>query len=345
MTSIGIVGAGGAAAALSYVVDGAMPDADLTILEKSGGVCGRAATRRHGPVTYDYGTNYVKSRDDRVTELLSDTLDTDGRVEITEPIYTFDQTGEVTPGRESTTSKWSYEDGLTQIAKRLFARTNATVHRRTRVETIVRTDDRWTLIDGEGTEWGPFDILVLNPPAPQTAQLLADADWEHSLRDQLVDAIDAVPYRAIWTAVFHYPFSIERPYYALINTDDEHEIGWIAREECKAGHVPDGESVLVIQAAPEWSRDHYDAPPEENIATLAEYTAEIMNDQRLADPDWTDHQGWLYALPDDGVAKGVVQSAESEGLYCIGDWVAGEARLHAALRNGLDVGERLVYSV
>jgi renalase len=25
----------------------------------------------------------------------------------------------------------------------------------------------------------------------------------------------------------------------------------------------------------------------------------------------------------------------------LGDWVAGEARLHAALRNGLDTGERL----
>ncbi|MFC6737651.1 NAD/FAD-dependent oxidoreductase, partial [Halolamina salina] len=36
-----------------------------------------------------------------------------------------------------------------------------------------------------------------------------------------------------------------------------------------------------------------------------------------------------------------LDAAEAEGLYCTGDWVAGEARLHAALENGLEVGERI----
>ncbi len=346
MTAIGIVGAGGAAAALTYVVDGALPEAEITVLEKSGGVCGRAATRRNGAITYDYGTNYVKDRDQRVADLLTETLDTDGRVEIDEPIYTFDRTGAVSEGRESTTSKWSYEDGLTQIAKRLFARTDATVHRRTRVETLRRADDYWRLLDDDGTSWGPFDAIVVTPPAPQTATLLADAEWDwEGPTEELIDAVRSVSYQTIWTAVLHYPFAIERPYYALINTDDEHAIGWIAREECKPGHVPADESLLVVQAAPDWSEQHYDDPPAENIATLAELTADIMNDERLADPDWTDHQGWRYALPEAGAPTGVLQSAESAGLYCAGDWVAGEARLHAAMRNGLDVGERLVYAL
>ncbi len=346
MTSIGIVGAGGAAAALAYVADGALPTADITILEKSGGVCGRAATRRRGPVTYDYGTNYVKDRDQRVADLLTETLETDGRVTIEEPIYTFDRTGTVSEGRESTTSKWSYEAGLTQIAKRLLGQTDATVHRRTRVETLRRTDDRWRLIDDGGTTWGPFDAIVVTPPAPQTATLLADAEWDwDGPTEELISAVRSVDYQTIWTAVLHYPFALERPYYALINTDDEHEIGWIAREECKPGHVPEGESLLVVQAAPDWSEDHYDDPPAENVTALADLTADIMDDERLADPDWTDHQGWRYALPEGGAPTGVLQSAESDGLYCAGDWVAGEARLHAALRNGLDVGERLVYAL
>ncbi|AUX10271.1 NAD/FAD-dependent oxidoreductase [Halalkaliarchaeum desulfuricum] len=347
MTRIGIVGAGSAAAAATFVLDTALKDAEITVLEKSGGVCGRAATRRHGDVTYDYGANYVKSEDERVADLLTDTLDSEGLVDIVEPIYTFDAAGEITPGRDPVGHRWSYKNGLTQIAKRLFARTDATVHRRTRVETIVRhdVDETWTLRDGDDRNWGPFDTILLNPPAPQTADLLADARWDHPAREALEDAVRKVPYRPVWTAILGYEFELDVPYYALINTDDEHEIGWVAREECKPGHVPTGESVLVVQAGPDWSRERYDDPPDENVAALTALTADLIGDDRLCDPAWTDNQGWRYALPDEGVRRGPLRRAESAGLYCAGDWVAGEARLHAALACGLAVGERMSYSL
>lgn len=342
MTQIGVVGAGAAAAAATFVVDGGAPDAELTVFEKSGGLCGRAATRRHGALTYDYGANYVKSDSERVTNLLTETLDDEGLVDVTERVYTFDEDGEVTEGREPSGHKWSYEQGLTQIAKRLFGRTDAEVHRRTRIETLRRGDDgAWTLVDADGEAWGPFDAVVLNPPAPQTADLLRDAAWESPAKAPLVDAVADVPFRTIWTAVLHYPFELDVPYYGLVDTDKDHAVGWLSREECKAGHVPEGESLLVVQANPDWSVDHYDDDPAENVDALAAHAADIVGDDRLAEPDWTDHQGWRYALPDESVLAGPLEAAEVEGLYCTGDWVAGEARVHVALENGLEVGERL----
>ncbi|PSQ60076.1 MAG: NAD/FAD-dependent oxidoreductase [Halobacteriales archaeon SW_9_67_25] len=339
MTHIGFVGAGAATAAAAFVL-GDAADATVTVLEKSGGVCGRAATRRRGDVTYDYGANYVKSDDDRVVELLTGILDTGGLVEVTEPIYTFDTDGTVSEGRDADEHKWTYERGLTQIAKRLFARTDATVHRNTRVERLHRADGAWQVTDADGERWGPFDALALNPPAPQTADLLADAEWDAPVRDDLLAAVRDVEYRTIWTAVLGYPFELDRPYYALVNTDKAHEVGWIAREECKRGHVPGG-SVLVVQANHGWSVAHYDDPRAENVDRLAGLAADVIGDGRLTDPGWTDHQGWRYALPESGPERGPLAAAREHGLYCLGDWVTGEARLHAALRNGLETGERL----
>ena len=340
---VAVVGAGAGAAAATFVVDSAAPEAKITVLEKSGGLCGRAATRRRGNVTYDYGANYVKDEDERVVSVLTETLDTDGLVDIPEPIYTFDATGTVSEGRASESRKWTYRRGLTQIAKRLFGRTDATVHRRTRIATIGRTESKaWRLVDTDGVEWGPFEALVLNPPAPQTATLLRESEWTGPVRDALVEAVERVAYRTVWTAVLHYDFELDVPYYALVNPGKDHEVGWIAREECKPGHVPPGESLLVVQANHKWSREHYDEAPATNVAMLAEHAAEILDDERLLDPNWTDHQGWRYALPENGVASGPLDSTEREGLYCVGDWVAGEARVHAAVANGLDVGERLV---
>lgn len=344
MVHIGIVGAGAAAAAATFVIDQTLPDAEVTVLEKSGGVCGRAATRRHDDLVYDYGANYVKSDDDRVVDLLTETLDTDGLVDVSEPIYTFDESGAVAPGRSADDHKWSYERGLTQVAKRLFGATDATVHRRTRVESLARTEEGWTIEDTDGDSWGPFDIVGLNPPAPQTAELLAATDWDDKRLPTLREAVESVEYRPIWTAVLRYPFRLDRPYYALVNPGKDHDVGWIAREECKAGHVPDGESLLVVQASAQWSAANYDADPAENVAELASLTADIVGDRRLAEPVWTDHQGWRYALPEDGVRRGPVSAAAEAGLYCLGDWVAGEGRLHAALAEGLAVGEQIVHA-
>jgi predicted NAD/FAD-dependent oxidoreductase len=340
MTHIGIVGAGASAAATAFELAERLPDAEVTVLEKSGGVCGRGATRRHGELTYDYGANYVKSDDQRVVELLTKTLDSEGLIDVTEPIYTFDESGAVSPGRPADEHKWSYRRGLTQIAKRLFARTDATIHRRTRVETLRRNGDVWTLVDADGDSWGPFDAVVLNPPGPQTADLLRDAEWTADARERLADAAD-LPYRTIWTAVLHYEFELSVPYYALVNVDKNHEVGWISREECKAGHVPDGESLLIVQANQEWSVDHYDGDPAANVAVLADHAADIVGEERLRDPAWTDHQGWRYALPEAAAPEAPLRDAESAGLYCTGDWVTGEPRLHAALATGLDTGGRM----
>jgi predicted NAD/FAD-dependent oxidoreductase len=346
MTSIGIVGAGAAAAAATYVLDDTVAGAEITVLEKSGGVCGRAATRRREDVTYDYGANYVKSDDERVVDLLTEQLPTEGLVDVPDPVYTFDAEGTVSEGRDPDGHKWTYRSGLTQLAKRLFAETDATVQRRTRVEHLARDEsDQWHLTDADGEAWGPFDVLLLNPPAPQTAELLATADWDAQARADLEAAARDVEYRTIWTALLHYPFELDRPYYGLVNTDKEHEVGWISREECKAGHVPDGESLLVVQANHEWSVDHYDDPAEDNVAELAALTADVLDDDRLTDPDWTDSQGWRYALTEGGVRAGAVDAGAEQDCYVLGDWVAGEARIHAALRNGLDTGEAIGLSL
>jgi predicted NAD/FAD-dependent oxidoreductase len=340
MSKVGVIGAGGGGAAATYVIDGTT-DAEVTVFEKSRGVCGRAAARRRDGRVYEYGANYLKGDDKRVNELVTEEFG-EGLVEVQGPIWTFDGDGHVSEGRNGDESRWTYEDGITRLAKHLFGATDAAVERETRIEDI-RREDGWRLTDDERKEYGPFEAVVLNPPAPQTAELLRGTGVEAV--DRLGEAAREVPYRTVWTAVLGYSFEVDVPYYALINTDDEHDVGWVSREGCKPGHVPEGESLLIVQAAPDWSERRYDAPPEKNIKTLAEKTAELIGDERLTDPDWTDHQGWRYALADDAVRAGAVQDAADEGVYATGDWVAGEARLHAAVRDGLETGERVSYGL
>ena len=334
---VGIIGAGAAASTAAHVLDDT--GIEVTILERSDAVGGRAATRQRGAVTYDCGTNYLKTDDERVLELVTGS---EGLERIDGPLYVFDAEGTVTPGRDETEEKLTYRGGMTELSTRLLGDTAATVHRNTRVTGLERTDGRWRLTDATGDEWGPFDAVVCTPPAPQTATLLRAADWDSPVRAELVAAVESVSHRPVWTGVLGYEFDVDLPYYALVNPEKSHDIDWLAREECKPGHVPDGQSVWLVQANSDWSATHAADPPAENIEQLAATTAAIVGDERLADPDWSDHQHWPHALPEGGPSREPLRRAEAAGLYCAGDWVSGEARFHAALRDGLETGDRLL---
>ena len=338
MTEVAIVGAGAAGAAAAYALDEA---ATVTVFEKSTGVCGRAATRHEDGCHYDYGANYFKDEDPAVTEVVTEVLDTDGLVDIEDPVWTFDGEGTISEGRDSDERKWTYREGIDRLAARLFDETDATIELRTRVETVAHEGERWRLTDTDDEDLGTFDAVLLTPPAPQTATLLREAEWDASLRTELAEAIGRVPYRTTLTAVLHYPFEVDPPYYALVNTEGEHDIGWLSREECKPGHVPDSESLLIVQMAPGWSTERYAESTEQIADAAADATADLLDDDRLAEPDWVDSQGWRLAQPDDGVDEDVLDRAADHDLFFAGDWVAGEGRVHLALRSGLDTGERM----
>ncbi|MFT4904629.1 MAG: renalase [Natronomonas sp.] len=335
---LAIVGAGAAGAAATYALRDT--DVDVTVFEKSRGVCGRAATRRKHGCRYDHGANYVKSNSPRVNELITETLPTDGLVDIQEPVWTFDAAGDIEPGESRDDHKWTYEDGITQLGKRLFDRADADIEFETRVGRLSHSGGNWWLLDTDGNDLGTFDAVLLTPPAPQTADILAATEWNDSLLADIQAAVDAVPYRTIYAVLLHYPFEVEYPWYGLVNTDREHPVGWLSREELKDGHVPAGESLFAAQMSPEWSVDRYEDPSEAVKADAAELVADLLDDERFADPDWTDRQGWRYALPDDGVDD-IVRDAEPHGLYVAGDWVVGDGRVHLAVENGLEVGERI----
>lgn len=343
MAHLCIVGAGAAGAGAADALR--ETDHDVTLLEKSRGVGGRAATRRRNGCRYDHGANYVNPDDDGRTADLLRELGTEGLTEVAGPVWTFDADGAVEPGDAPDADKWTWEAGITQLAKRLLARTDAEVRKTTRVASL-REDDTgmWTVTDTEGGDHGPFDAVLLTPPAPQTAELLG-ATTADSLSDGTLraarEAVANVPYRTIRTLILHYDEPLERPYYALVDTSKEHPIGWVSREECKPGHVPDGESLLVVQMSPEWSTAHYDEPLEDAAAIAADHVAALLDDDRLRNPDWVDDQGWRYALPDAAVDGEPLSSLADAGLHVAGDWVAGEARVHAALWNGIETGERL----
>jgi len=326
---VGIVGAGASGLAVAYGLSDT--DAEVTVYEKSGVLLGRGATREREGCVYDYGANYIKVSDEdgRVNALLEETTQT---VEVDGDVWTFDAEGNIAEGYDEDVRKLTHRDGVSAIGADVLDASDAELRDRTRVESVAPTEEGVVVETDDARN--EHDAVVVTPPAPQTAAVLEDG------LPSIAPKIAEIEYTTVLSVVLRYPFELDVPWYGIVNTDKKHDVGWLSREECKSGHVPEG-SLLVVQASPEWSERHYNDAPEDVADALADKVAELLNDTRLRTYDWYDHMRWRYALALDGVGGDTVKRAAEENVYLAGDWVAGESRLHAAFRNGLETGESL----
>ena len=336
---IAIVGAGAAGLAAAHALD-----VPVTVFEKSRGVSGRAATRWRDVVgpdgqpvrwRFDHGAQYLSPEPespaaDLIRQVLGDDL-----VEMDGAVWPFDDDGTLRPDRMRPPGlRWTLRDGIAELGRRLRDATPGLDLRQQRVVGL-EPGDGWTLVTDDGARHGPFDAVVLTPPAPQAAEIVGATDA------RLAAALGRVAYRSQFTVVWGFDREVERPaaVYALVNADAHggsgggHDVAWLAVESDKPGRAPEGASIVLAQMSDRWTDRHYDAAQPEVVDAAAQAVAGLWG--ALPEPLWTDTQRWRYALPTGSLDADVQAEAAERGLWIAGDATAGQGRVHLALASGL----------
>jgi hypothetical protein len=348
MTHLAIIGAGVAGLAAARRLRQRRPNLTITIYEKSRGFGGRAATRRRDGYIFDHGAQYLKAPTPELERLVTRELPIEGLHDIGLPVWTFDQAGTIAEGdpQQNNEPKWMYRDGLNRLGKLLSE--GLDVRREMRIAALQRTTDdsahksmaggRWSLVDTTGQTVGAADLVLLTAPAPQSVDILAASDFDLDVKGLLIHELGKAQYRRCISLALAYNIRIERPFYALVNTDRAHPISWLALEHSKAPErAPPGYSLILAQMAAQWSFDHWDAPVEELQTLVSEYVHTLLK-EKLQQPVWVDVQRWRYALPDSG-ADFEALNATGSGLFFAGDYTAGLGRVHLAIESGWHVAE------
>ncbi len=342
MPRLAIVGAGIAGCAAAYALRES--DLEVVLFEKSRGPSGRAATRGRDGFRYDHGANYFKIDDPVVEKIIRGELPTDDLVDIARPVWTFDGAGDVTPGdpAQNAAPKWTYRSGISALGKLLLASAGARLMPETRIRALTSKGKTWELHADDGTLLGLFDAVLLTPPAPQTAELLAASAFDPRLRAALVETLRSVSYRTQWSFALAFDRRLERtaPFYGLVNADGRHDVAWLSFEDDKPGHVPDGRSLMVVQMAPAWSRTHFDASEEVQAAKVLRQVRLLIGGS-VPEPMWVDRQRWRYALPEGEADHACSEAAAQHGLFFAGDAWAGKGRVVLALASGLAAARAL----
>ena len=252
--------------------------------------------------------------------LLTAELPADDLIDIGRPVWTFDGAGAIAEGdpAQNADPKWTYRDGLSRLGKLLGA--GLDIRRETQVASLRRrtTDDRrptdnssstrhfvlgrWSVVDDStlGQTIAEADLVLLTPPAPQTADILAASDFDPDAKSALLAELARASYRRCISLALAYDRPIARPFYALVNIDRAHPIAWLALEHAKAPErCPPGHSLLIAQMAARWSLDHWETPADQLERLVADQVGALLGEDARA-PLWCDVQRWRYALPDSG---------------------------------------------
>ena len=338
-----VVGAGLSGLAVAHTLHSIAPQMAVHCVEKSRGLGGRVATRRHEGATFDHGAQFFRPLDADQMHFFTQTLPHDTLIDIAKPVYAFDAQNRITIGdsAQNNEPKFVYRDGLNTLAK-LIRPASMTLSLQTRIQRIEATTTGYTIYSDQGVRIDSADALVFTPPAPQTIELLHASTITESVKNDLIKGLAPATYRPCLSVSLLYAGFFDPAYYALVNNDRAHPISWLAVEHAKhAARVPEGHTLLTAQLAPQASRDLWEVDEATLYETVAAW-AQTLTGHPLGAPLWGDRQGWRYALPDGRADATTMQSYEqSHGLYFAGDAHTGLGRIQLAIQNGAAVAQRI----
>jgi predicted NAD/FAD-dependent oxidoreductase len=161
--------------------------------------------------------------------------------------------------------------------------------------------------------------VVLALPAEQAAALLRDPDPGMAAR---AAASSTAP---CWTVMAAFESRLDLEVDTL---RDEGRLGWAARNSSKPGRQ--GPEAWVLQADPDWSREHLEAPAETVIEALLGDLARRMG-APLPDRVLVQAHRWRYARS--SVGEDLALWSADRRLGCCGDWLSGP-RIECAWDSG-----------
>lgn len=278
------------------------------VFDKGRAPGGRIATRRvetpMGHAQFDHGAQFFTARDSAFQTAL---------VHVSDAIapWTSEGAGE----------GWMVgAPGMSSFARALAS--DLDVHLGVRIETIIRTDGQYHLLDESGAIIATADAVLIATPAEQAAPLLAP----HAplMAQEARDAITAPCWAGLFA--FEHPIATE---HILFDRADHPVLAWAACDSAKPGR-PHALQCWVAHAHAVWSRTHLEDAPEAICAMMLDALRDELGD--LPKPVVAQAHRWRFAKVERPAGTAFAWDPALRIGAC-GDWRLGP-RVELAWRSG-----------
>jgi predicted NAD/FAD-dependent oxidoreductase len=320
----------------------------VLVLDKGRGLGGRMATRRLGAAVCDHGAQFFTVRGRAFGGIVSEAH---AAGSIAEWCRGFSRDGSLGGGSGDGDGhpRWRGGKAMTDLPKWLAAELGGEsaagrcTIRTTAKVTAVAAAEGSVSITLEGGESLTAVGAVLALPVPQALDLLVagglTATSASPAAAAAFEALATVAYDPCFALllVLDKPSRVPLPGGIQFDPAGGGPIAWIA-DNHKKGISP--LPALTIHADGAFSRRHFDAPPEEVMATLIDHASPWINGDPATAVIEKSLQRWKFALPTTILAEPVVAVSHAPPIACCGDAFAGP-RVEGAASSGLAAGRWL----
>ena len=292
----------------------------VTVLDKSGDIGGRLATRRTAEGSWNHGAPSLGARGAAFADFLVD-LEAAGSVR------------RCASGEGQEALSWQGWPDMRETLRPL--QTDLEVIFRAEVIRIVRQDECWLAETASGDTHGPFESLLLTLPAPQTHALLARSDiaapWQP----------DDVVMSPCWSLLLGFETAVPE----LRRVGSGHVLGVVVPGA--AVSAPDAGTFAetwVVHATDGWSLAHLECSREAVIplllSDLNQQLAEISLPALQLPPACASAHRWRYARTLRPLGSSHIW-LEAQRLGIGGDWCLG-ARAEDAFVSGRSLAQEVL---
>lgn len=303
----------------------------VTLVDKGRSVGGRLATRRLGPGLADHGAQFFTVRNERFRQYV-DEWEAAGLAYVWGTGWS---DGSLVDTPDDGHPRYAIHGGMNALAKHLAneqTRIGATIITNQRITQVAQEHDQWLAVD-EAHQAYRADVLIVTPPVPQSLALLDAGNVTLDTADRA--ALEQVTYAPCLCGLFWLEGNITLPAPGALQRPGT-DISWVADNQAK-GISPDA-TLITVHAGPEYSRQYYDAPDEELLATFQASLQPFMSG-RITTHD-AQLKRWRYALPTVIHPERFLQATGVLPLFFGGD-AFGHPRVEGAVLSGLAIGDAL----
>jgi len=296
----------------------------VTVVDKGCRAGGRMATRRIDDAICDHGAQFFTVRSPRFRAIVDELL-ANGIVEEWARGFA-DHSGEVAGDGHP---RFRGVGGMNAVPKYLSA--GIDVRCGVKAASLNVSDGRWVARDEAGADY-IADALIMTPPVPQSLALLDSGNAR--LPSPVRDSLDAITYDPCLALMALTSSSIPDPGGIRFESGP---ISWLADNSRK------GISLLVpsitIHASPEFSRIHWDTPPDDVARMLFRAADDFINSEIGT---YQLHR-WRYSQPVEVYPEPCLMVDANPPLIFAGDAFGGP-KIEGAAISGMAAAERIVGS-
>ena len=284
----------------------------VLVLEKSRGFGGRAATRRWDGMPVDHGAQFFTARAPEFRVQIDDWLRRGVCFEWCRGLHRASEDGPQPPDGDNF-PRYACREGMASLGRDLVGPDPSFVVRETKVTKVDRHHSAWELRTEDGRVFHSR-ALIVTPPPPQSADLLADTSPEATA---FLQSLPMAPCLAVAARYEQTKYS-----WRGIQAPTDPTVSWIGNDTSKRPDLHPDATVLVVHASPDFSAAYYDADENVIVRHLLEHAGHLAKANLSAPQSWF-LQRWRYALGAQTNGDPARLISGTPSLVLAGDAIAG----------------------